>query len=66
MFATMQAYKVARFDGVMTPNYTPRIAGDSPYRHRGMAFARIHEVPDAGGEHAAMGPTLNWVGWTLI
>ena len=39
MLAAMRAYKEVGFDGVMTPDHSPRVAGDTPYRHRGMAYA---------------------------
>lgn len=39
MLMAMRTYKEVGFDGVMTPDHSPRVAGDSPYRHRGMAFA---------------------------
>ena len=39
MLDAMRAYKAAGFDGVMTPDHSPRVAGDTPFRHRGMAFA---------------------------
>ena len=39
MFAAMQAYKDAGFNGVMTPDHSPMIVGEQGYRHRGMAFS---------------------------
>lgn len=39
MLEAMRAYKEADFDGVITPDHAPRVAGDSGYGHRGRAFA---------------------------
>lgn len=39
MFEAMRAYREVGFDGVMTPDHTPRVVGDTPFRHRGMACA---------------------------
>ena len=39
MLEAMRAYKEADFDGVITPDHTPRVEGDSGYGYRGRAFA---------------------------
>jgi mannonate dehydratase len=39
MIAALKAYKDAGYDGVITPDHTPRVIGDEPYGHRGRAFA---------------------------
>jgi mannonate dehydratase len=39
MFEAMKAYHEVGFDGVMRPDHTPHIAGDSHYGHRGRAYA---------------------------
>ena len=39
MIAAIKAYKDAGYDGVITPDHTPRVVGDAPYGHRGRAFA---------------------------
>jgi mannonate dehydratase len=39
MILALKAYKDAGYDGVITPDHTPRVVGDEPYGHRGRAFA---------------------------
>ena len=39
MILALKAYKDAGYDGVITPDHTPRVIGDEPYGHRGRAFA---------------------------
>jgi len=39
MLEAMRAYKEVGFDGVITPDHTPSVEGDSGYGHRGRAFA---------------------------
>ena len=39
MFEAMQAYREVGFNGVLTPDHSPRIEGETGYRHRGMAFS---------------------------
>ncbi len=39
MLAAMRAYREVGFDGVMTPDHSPRVSGDTPFRRSGMAFA---------------------------
>ena len=39
MIAALKAYRDAGYDGVITPDHTPRVIGDEPYGHRGRAFA---------------------------
>jgi mannonate dehydratase len=39
MLAAIQAYKEVGFDGLLTPDHTPRVVGDADWGHRGMAFA---------------------------
>lgn len=39
MLEAMRAYKEADFNGVITPDHTPRVEGDSGYGYRGRAFA---------------------------
>ena len=39
MIAALKAYRDAGYDGVITPDHTPRVIGDTAYGHRGRAFA---------------------------
>ena len=39
MIAALKAYRDAGFDGVLTPDHTPRMIGDTSSHHRGRAFA---------------------------
>ena len=39
MIAALKAYRDAGYDGVITPDHTPRVIGDTTYGHRGRAFA---------------------------
>ena len=39
MIRAMKAYKDVGYEGVITPDHTPRVVGDEPYGHRGRAFA---------------------------
>ena len=39
MIAALKAYRDAGYDGVITPDHTPRVVGDEGYGHRGRAFA---------------------------
>ena len=39
MVAALRVYQQVGFDGVIIPDHTPRVAGDSPNGHRGRAFA---------------------------
>ena len=39
MLEAMRTYKQVGFDGVMRPDHTPRVAGDTSWGHRGRAFA---------------------------
>ena len=39
MLEAMRAYKEVGFEGVMIPDHSPRVAGDTEFRHRGMAHA---------------------------
>jgi mannonate dehydratase len=39
MIAALKAYRDAGYDGVITPDHTPRVIGDETYGHRGRAFA---------------------------
>lgn len=39
MIAALKAYRDAGYDGVITPDHTPRVVGDEEYGHRGRAFA---------------------------
>ena len=39
MIGALKAYKDAGYDGVITPDHTPRVVGDTQYGHRGRAFA---------------------------
>lgn len=39
MLAAMRAYKEAGYDGVLIPDHSPRVAGDTQFGHRGRAFA---------------------------
>ena len=39
MFEAIRAYREVGFDGVLIPDHTPRIEGDSPWSHRGRAYA---------------------------
>ena len=39
MIAALKAYKDAGFDGIITPDHSPRVVGDTDYHHRGKAFA---------------------------
>ncbi len=50
MFEAMRTYKEVGFDGVLTPDHTPHIAGDSPYGHRGSRLRdRLHAGLDTEG-----------------
>ena len=39
MIEALKAYRDVGYDGVITPDHTPRVIGDEPYGHRGRAFA---------------------------
>ena len=39
MLAAMRAYKEVGYAGTIMPDHTPMVAGDSPWGHRGRAFA---------------------------
>lgn len=39
MIAALKAYKDAGYDGIITPDHSPRVVGDTNYHHRGRAFA---------------------------
>ena len=39
MLEAMRAYKEVGYTGTLMPDHTPRIAGDTPYGHRGRAYA---------------------------
>ncbi len=39
MIAALKAYKDAGYDGIITPDHSPRVVDDTPYHHRGRAFA---------------------------
>ena len=39
MIAALKAYKDAGFDGIITPDHSPQVVGDTDYHHRGKAFA---------------------------
>ena len=39
MIAALKAYRDAGYEGVITPDHTPRVIEDSTYGHRGRAFA---------------------------
>jgi len=39
MLEAMRAYKEVGYTGTLMPDHTPRVAGDTPYGHRGRAFA---------------------------
>ena len=39
MIAALKAYRDAGYDGVITPDHTPRVVGDEGCGHRGRAFA---------------------------
>ena len=39
MIAALKAYRDAGYEGVITPDHTPRVIDDEPYGHRGRAFA---------------------------
>lgn len=39
MFEAMRAYKEVGFDGVMIPDHSPRVVGETGYHHRGIAFS---------------------------
>jgi len=39
MFEAMQAYKEIGFDGPMMIDHTPHIVDDTPWGHRGRAYA---------------------------
>jgi len=39
MVAAMRAYQEVGYTGTIMPDHTPRVAGDTPFGHRGRAFA---------------------------
>ena len=39
MFEAMRAYREVGFDGVMIPDHSPRVEGETGYHHRGIAFS---------------------------
>ena len=39
MVAAMRAYKEVGYSGTIMPDHTPRVIGDTPFGHRGRAFA---------------------------
>lgn len=39
MLAAMRAYRDVGYTGTLMPDHTPRVAGDTPYGHRGRAYA---------------------------
>ncbi len=39
MLKAMRAYKEVDFDGPIMPDHTPKVVGDTPWGHRGRAFA---------------------------
>ena len=42
MLEAMRAYKEVGYTGTIMPDHTPVVAGDTPYGHRGRAFALGH------------------------